>query len=200
MSKLTPSVLLIALAMSFPAFAQDAAAPADTTEAAPAADNGLSMGAPVTDGPAIGETFTRETFGDWQLRCIKSEDGKDPCQLYQLLRDSTDNAVAEINLFLLPEGAQAFAGATVVTPLETLLTEQIRLTVDGGAARRYPFNFCAQVGCISRMGFTDDEITQFKRGAAAQFRIVPASAPNAEVLVNVSLKGFTAGFEALQAE
>jgi len=159
-------------------------------------ESDLAIGTEVT-GPQVGETYDAQSIKDWNLRCVKTESGNDPCRLNQLLRDAQGTPVAEINFFTVTEGGQVAAGASVVTPLETLLTEQIRLSVDGGQARVYPFRFCSQIGCISRMGFTVEELALFKRGAAAQIVIVPASAPNTEVVLGISLSGFTAGFDAL---
>lgn len=70
-----------------------------------------------------------------------------------------------------------------------------KLSVDGGQARRYPFTFCNQGGCVARVGFTQAEIDQFKRGNAATVRLVPAAAPDQEIVLSMSLKGFTAGFD-----
>lgn len=175
-----------------------------TTEEAPVADGndpsvtGLSMGN--ADGePQVGQTYIAGEQGDWQLRCVKSEDGKDPCQLYQLLSDEEGNSVAEFSIFNLPEGQQAVAGATVVTPLETLLTAELRLQVDSGQARRYPYSFCSQIGCFARLGFTQAEVDAFKAGSAATVAIVPAAAPNEVVALKLSLSGFTAGWNALVA-
>jgi len=133
------------------------------------------------------------------LRCIKTAEGLDPCQLYQLLKNSECTSVAEVNFFPLPPGDKAVAGANIITPLETLLTEQIRFSVDADSARRYPFSFCAQVGCIARLGFTAPEVDQLKRGAQARAVIVPAAAPDRTVDLTMSLTGFTAGLTALQA-
>ncbi len=171
----------------------------DTTEdtQAPAADD-LALGEPV--GPQVGEPYVRDTFGDWALRCIKSEEGApDPCNLYQLLSNEDGVSVAEFNVFPLPEGQRAAAGATIVVPLETLLTQQLTIAVDGQNARRYPFTFCNRAGCVARLGFTQAEVDEFKRGAAATVRLVPAAAPTEEVVLDVSLTGFTAGFTATTA-
>ncbi len=197
-SILKPFVLGLAVLAGSSALAQETA-----TEEAPAADaevSDLSLGEPVgADGSAaleVGQPYIRDQFDDWALRCLKSPEGQDdPCQLYQLLLDGDGNAVAEMSMFPLPEGGQAVAGATVVVPLETLLTQQLTLSVDGGQARRYPFTFCNAAGCVARVGFTSAEIDQFKRGIAAQLRLVPAAAPDQEVLLVVSLSGFTKGFE-----
>jgi len=193
--KLITAILLWGTAV--PALAQDADAPAaeDVSPAPvdPAGD--LSLGTPVEGELQVGEPYIREEFGDWGLRCLRAAEGPDPCQLYQLLLDDEDNAVAEISLFPLPAGGQAAAGATIVVPLETLLTEQLTISVDGQAPRRYPFTFCNRAGCVSRVGFTTAEVDQFKRGASANLRIVDAAAPDQEVVLDISLIGFTAGYQ-----
>ena len=171
--------------------------PAEIGAADPA--SGLSMGQPVEGAeaePQVGQPYVREEFGDWALRCLRSEDGDDPCQIYQLLLDADGNAVAEISMFPLPEGQQAVAGATIVAPLETLLTEDLTLSVDGSNARQYPFTFCNRAGCVARVGFTAEEVQQFRSGNAAQLSIVPAAAPDQRVDLTISLAGFTAGYEA----
>ena len=159
---------------------------------------GLSLGQDGQPGePQVGEVYVRENFTDWELRCERVGTGEDPCQLYQLLEDQEGNAVAEISVFALPEGTQqAAAGATIVTPLMTLLTEQLTLSIDGGTAKRYPFSWCSAIGCIARVGFTEQELQQFRRGSRAQLAIVPAAAPDEQVELGISLSGFTAGFEA----
>lgn len=170
-------------------------------EAAPAEDVADPAADPATGAPAEpqpGEPYIREEFGDWGLRCLRAEEGPDPCQLYQLLNDGEGNPVAEISMFPLPEGSQAIAGATIVTPLETLLTENLTLSVDGGAERIYPFTFCNAAGCIARVGFTTDEVAEFRRGNEATLSIVPAAAPDQTVTLTISLAGFTAGIEATQ--
>lgn len=156
--------------------------------------------APEPTEPQVGEQYLREVFNDWALRCLKTEDGVDPCQMYQLLSDDEGNAVAEIAIVSLQGGTGAIAGATIVVPLETLLTEQITLRVDGGQARRFPFNFCNMGGCVTRIGFTDEDINLFRRGAAATLTMVPAGAPDQTVTVTMSLSGFTAAYEAVAAQ
>ena len=171
---------------------------AQETTTPPTADvaTELDMGTAIADPNAVGTPYIRDTFGDWSLRCLRAEAGQnDPCQLYQLLNDADGNSVAEISVFPLPAGGRAAAGATIVAPLETLLTEQLQIAVDGSAARRYPFTFCNQAGCVARVGFTQEEVDQFKRGNKATLRMVPAAAPDQEVVLDVSLTGFTAGID-----
>lgn len=203
-SILTTAALAGLLAYGSAAFAQEAEAPVDDQADAPPAEapaapgDDLNLGEPV--GPQVGETFVRETTGDWQIRCVKAPEGRaDSCNMYQLLVDGQGNQVAEVNLFRLPAGSRAQAGATIVVPLETLLPQQLTLSVDGGSARQYPYTFCNAAGCVSRVGFTAPEVNQFKAGNSAQLRVVPAAAPDQEVLLTMSLTGFTAAFDSIEA-
>ena len=181
-----------------PLLAQDnTATEGDTADTTAPAEGDLSLGTPDNAEPTVGQTYIAETFSDWELRCIRAEDGNDPCQIYQLLSDSDGNAVAEINIFDLPPGQEAAAGATVITPLETLLTAQVRLAVDDGQAKRYPFSFCTQIGCYARLGFTAAEVEQFKAGASGSVTIASAARPDEPVSLRVSLSGFTAAWNAM---
>ena len=183
--------------------------PVVAQETAPAATpaEDLAMGTEAGAAPAIltkdtaqvGQGYLATTFELWEQRCEKTADGKDPCQLFQLLKDAEGNAVAEFSIFPLPAGGQAAAGATVVVPLETLLTEQLTIAIDTAPAKLYPFTFCTQYGCVARVGFTAEEIAQLKKGAKATVTLVPAPSPETPVNLDVSLKGFTAGFDAVVA-
>lgn len=183
------------------AFAQDQAAqePAAAAAADAASADGLAMGQATQDPNALGATYRKATFESWDQRCVRTETGQDPCQLYQLLKDAQGTAVAEINIFDLPEGGEAAAGATVVAPLETLLTAGLRIGVDTAEPKIYPFTFCARIGCVARIGFTAEEIDGLKKGGKAVLTIVPAVAPTEVVTLDVSLKGFTAGYDAIKA-
>lgn len=170
--------------------------PATPEKSDPSKQTGLEMGSDSAPGePQVGQAYTKESFGDWQLQCVKVESGEDPCQLYQLLTDDENNPVAEFSLFRLPAGGQAVAGATVVVPLETSLTEDLLLGVDGNKGKRYRFSFCTTVGCFARIGLTQADIDSLKRGKQASIAITPWAAPDAKVKLTMSLIGFTAGYE-----
>ena len=169
----------------------------DETPAEEAPDGlGRSMGEEVQDGPQPGQTYVLEVSGDWEIRCVRLEEGEgnDPCQMYQLLTDDQGNSVAEMTVIPLPEEQQAAAGANFIAPLETLLTQQMTMSIDGGQARRYPFTLCSQVGCLVRLGLSDADLTAMQRGNAALITIVPAAAPDQRVDLSLSLTGFTAAF------
>lgn len=193
-----PAVLILT---ALPVLAQET-----TTEEKP---EDLSMGveagaaaAPVIltqETAQVGQGYLATNFELWEQRCQKTEDGKDPCQLFQLLKDADGNAVAEFSIFALPAGGKAVAGGTVVAPLETLLTEALTIAIDTAPAKLYPFSFCTIEGCVARVGFTAEEVEQLKKGAKATAMVVPAAAPDKPVALDISLKGFTAGYEAVAA-
>ncbi|TGN60983.1 invasion associated locus B family protein, partial [Paracoccus liaowanqingii] len=174
--------------------AADSATPTPSEEAADGAATGA---APDLEGP--GTYYAKSEHGDWTIRCIRAGQGKDPCEMYKLLTDADDNAVAELTLVPLSNGNVA-AGATLVAPLETDLIEGLGFQVDAGEMRGYPFSFCAPVGCVSRLGFTPEELAGMKGGRIANVQLLPFGGDPAEpVQLSMSLAGFTAAFDELTA-
>ncbi len=189
------------VALSTPVLAQDTASDtAETTEAesdAPKNENLLDLGQPVNDGPQLGERYSKATHGDWDLACIKTEAETDPCSLLQILNGSDGNPMAEFSLFRLEGGGQAVAGATIIVPLETLLPAQLTIAVDNAAGKRYNYSFCTPIGCIAQIGLTAEDIAAFKKGSKAVLTLVPAPAPDQQINLELSLSGFTAGYNAV---
>ena len=203
----TAFTILRRLALAAPVLlaAQITLAQETTAAPEPVVDPTLSMGTTAApqiktqETAEIGELYLAATFELWEQRCVKAEDGSDPCRLYQLLKTADGNPTAEISMFNLPEGSQAVAGAAILVPLDTLLSANLAFAVDGNREMLYPYTVCGLDGCIARVGFSADQLTQMKNGASATLTIVPAGAPDQKVPVTMSLKGFTAGFDAVTA-
>lgn len=177
--------MVLVMGVPLVGFAQDAAAPA---------------AAPLTKETAQkGQIYVASKSDPWETRCTKTDTDKDPCQLFQLLRDDKGGAVAEVNLFGVAPGGKAAAGAAVVAPLETLLSAGVVIQIDDKEAKVYPFAFCNSYGCVARLGFTAEELDMLKAGTIAKVVIVPAAAPDNSVTLTMSLAGFTAGFDAVAA-
>ncbi|HEY9038006.1 MAG TPA: invasion associated locus B family protein [Roseovarius sp.] len=170
----------------------------DTATDEPASEgDAFATGTEVAEGaPAV---YIKEKFGDWNLRCFRNDEGDDPCQLYQLLREQGGNPVAEFSIFRIEGQAPAVAGATAIVPLVTLLTEELKMSVDGGTAKSYPYRVCTEAGCVAQIGLTEQDIATFKKGSKAQMVLVPAQAPDQKVTIDISLNGFTAGYDAVGA-
>jgi len=195
---ISPLVALAFAAMTTQAFAQDTTAPAAEAEKPLAANEPqLDLGQNVEAGPKLGERYSKAKYGDWDLACIKTNAETDPCSLLQILRDNTGNPVAEVSLFRIENGGQAAAGATVLVPLETLLPAQLTIAVDEAPGKRYNYKFCSPIGCAAQIGLTQQDIDAFKKGGKATVSIVPAPAPDQIVALTLSLKGFTAGYDAV---
>ncbi|WP_298431682.1 invasion associated locus B family protein [uncultured Jannaschia sp.] len=216
-SRRAAALIALGLILAAPLHAQEAEAPATTTETEAPAEaatdapaegetqtpppggalsTGTAVGAAAGGGPEI---YVREEHGDWEVRCLRAPEGQDdPCQLYQRMSDQNGNPTADVNFFDVPDGGEIVAGATVLTPLQTLLTAQVTLTVDGGQPRRYPFSFCDASGCYARMGFSAADIASFRAGNAATLVVVPALAPDQAAQLTMSLTGFTAGYAAVE--
>lgn len=179
--------------LSLAGFAQDTVETETPVEDA-AAVPGLTTGTPVDETNGVGKPYTLETHGDWNINCLKAPEGQsDPCSMFQLLLDEQENPVAEMSLFHFGNG-EIEAAATVTVPLDTLLTAQLTLTVDGANGRRYPFTVCSPTGCQARVGLTKEDVSLLKKGAKATLTIVPYAAPDVKVPVTVSLTGFTAAY------
>ncbi|MBC6438272.1 MAG: invasion associated locus B family protein [Rhodobacteraceae bacterium] len=156
---------------------------------------GLALGTPVDEVDGLGSTYIAEVYGAWEVRCLRTGDSRfDPCQMYQLLTDADGNPVAEFNLFDVPDANGVVAGATIVTPLDTLLLWQMRMRVDDGPERQYPFSFCRMIGCFVQIALSQGDITAFRAGNQAIISIVPLPAPDQVVDIGASLSGFTAAY------
>lgn len=194
----------LTLGMAPAAIAQTTAPPAAPADAAaaPAATDGVSMGIP--DGlpdqtqAAVGQVYLAASFDSWEQRCTKSADGADFCQLYQLVKDESGAPISEVVMFALPDGGQAAMGANILAPLETLLTANIRIAVDGDKGKLYPFYVCTSNGCLAKVGFTAAEVDAMKKGKQLTMTVVPAASPDKTVVINVPLKGFSAGAQAVK--
>lgn len=194
---LTSLSVLALVALTAPAIAQQSGDnTTQTTEGQPqTADSQLDLGQPVEGNPRLGERYSKEKIGDWDLACIKTEGDQDPCSLLQILTDENNNPMAEFSLFRIKGQGPAIAGATVIVPLETLLPAQLTMSVDGAPGKRYNYSFCNPYGCVAQVGLTQADIDAFKQGNAAILSLVPAPAPDQLVTLKLSLKGFTAGFD-----
>ncbi|MBF9033422.1 invasion associated locus B family protein [Rhodobacterales bacterium HKCCE2091] len=193
-TRLTAAALAAAMMLGTGAIAQESGDPIGDAGADVA--QGLSVGQP--EGGSGGGIYVATTHGDWEIRCIEVPEGQvEPCQMYQLLQDENGNDVAEVNVFDLPDTDPVVAGATIVTPLDTLLTPQLRLQIGTRDPLRYPFSFCQQVGCFVRVGLTEQDLEAFRAGAEATVTIVPLQAPDQTVDLTMSLSGFTAAFNDL---
>lgn len=174
--------------------ATEDAAEAPATEAAEATP---APAVPVTKETAeVGQVYTTQS-GDWTVECEKTVSSEDPCLMVQVLRDENEVAIMEAEVTRVASENNIGAVMLIRTPLLTLLTEGVTFRIDGGDAARIPFFFCDANVCVARVNLRDQDANAFKRGNAAELRIVPVAAPERSVIVKMSLSGFTAAYDGL---
>lgn len=189
--------LVLAASLAAPmALAEDAAAPAPAAPAAAAETP--APAAKAAEPAAEPEPYVKATEGDWKVQCLRVESGDEPCEMFQLLTDKDGNKVASISVLGLPKGKEAVAGATIATPLESALTAGVTLQIDTQKPITLPYSFCSQVGCFSNVVLKAEELDLFKKGKKIAMTIVPMRAPDQKVELAISLKGFSAAWDAMQ--
>ncbi len=187
--KLVPFNVAAAALLCGTAFAQE-------TTQQPEAEVGsdLDLG---ESGPRVGEQYVKEQTGEWNISCIKTEGEDDPCAMVQILNNQQGDPIAEVSIGKLPEGGAAVAWANVVVPLETLLQAQLAMSIDGAPRKLYNYHHCIPVGCVAQLGLTQGDIDAMKSGQKAVLSLVPARLPDQVLNMDMSLSGFTAGFDGL---
>lgn len=153
-----------------------------------------------TEAPAQQGPYVAETHSDWQIICNPQGEGQpEVCEMYQLLVDANDSPIAEISIAALPLGAEFAAGATVTTPLETFLPTGLGFRIGESETMRIePFRVCTVVGCMVRMGLSQEEVTGMRAGTTATLTIAPFIAVDQPIDIAVSLSGFTAAYDDIQ--
>jgi len=158
----------------------------------------LLVAAPVrAQGTAEPSDRVVATHGAWDIRCNQDNS---ICVLNQVGKGTAGNSVLEVRIRRLDgvrteEGQTIPAAIQVAAPLGVLLQAGLRIQVDANEPVALPFQICVEAGCIVRDALPDAFVEQMKRGAVAKMTVV---SPNQQpVSVDISLSGFTAGFNAL---
>ena len=191
--KLVPFNVAAAALLCGTAFAQEST-PQPEAGAEAEVGSDLDLG---ESGPRVGEQYVKEQTGEWNISCIKTEGEDDPCAMVQILNNQQGDPIAEVSIGKLPEGGAAVAWANVVVPLETLLQAQLAMSIDGAPRKLYNYHHCIPVGCVAQLGLTQGDIDAMKSGQKAVLSLVPARLPDQVLNMDMSLSGFTAGFDGL---
>jgi len=184
------------VALSGPAWAQDTGGDNAAQTEAPAEST-----APAPEQPEPPTPYVKESFQDWRIVCVQVNETRESCNMQQLLRDEGNNPVSQVSIAPMPAAAAPRAAAVeVATPLETLLSDDLRVQVDDGTPTRHRFTFCTRQACVSQFALTTQQVGEFKAGAEAKVTITPVVAPDQTVDLTMSLAGFTAAFESLKSQ
>ena len=157
----------------------------------------LSIDDTIMSEPQKTEPYIKERFENWSLKCIKTVNSIERCEANQIIFNQKQQPVAEISIIKLPKGQVAAAAATIIVPLETILSEGLVLAIQELEPKKYQFKFCNSLGCYSQIGLTDDEVEALKRKEKASIFLKHISSGDQQIVIPMSLDGFTKIFSNL---
>jgi len=150
----------------------------------------LSIDDTIMSEPQKTEPYIKERFENWSLKCIKTVNSIERCEANQIIFNQKQQPVAEISIIKLPIGQVAAAAATIIVPLETILSEGLVLAIQELEPKKYQFKFCNSLGCYSQIGLTDDEVEALKRKEKASIFLKHISSGDQQIVIPMSLDGF----------
>ena len=153
------------------------------------ADN-LSIDDTMAGEPQELQPYIKETNKDWNLKCIAPKNSIERCEANQIIVNDKKQPVAEISIFKLSDNQVAEAAATIIVPLETLLSEGLILAIQDLEPKKYQFKFCNSLGCYSQIGLTKEEVEALKNKERASIYIKHISSADQQVIIPISLVGF----------
>lgn len=141
------------------------------------------------------EQVLKSTHGAWEIYCLK---GTETCGMQHVGKTADDKRALVITVERLAgvtaDGKSVAAALTVRTPLGTLIPYGVRVKIDDGEVHPVNLVRCVPNSCLARAPLTEQDVALFKQGSQATFGFFLTE----EVLVNVSLSGFTAAYESLK--
>ncbi len=138
----------------------------------------------------------KETHGAWNIRCVE---GTETCAMSQIGKTSDGKQALLVTIQRLQgatseDGQPVPAAITVQTPLGILLGYGLRLKIDNQETVPLPLGRCIPGGCVAQAPMLDEAVSRMKAGSKAVFGYFMRN----EILVDVSLSGFTKAFNSLK--
>ena len=140
------------------------------------------------------ETETQQ-FNDWTLRCQPASATQQQTCHISLQAFAQDSGKQVLQFRVGRFGPEKILGAVIFVPNGVRLPPGIGFQVDERATRSYPFESCDPNSCQVRVLLEDDLLKNLKAGLAGYVRF--QNGADQELVVKVSLKGFSAALQAL---
>ena len=157
--------------------------------------------APARRRPSTAKILSKH--GAWAIQCdvprsaaASKKPSKKVCGMVQFTQHPKRKNVG-LTLILV-KGKQNGKPVTmmrVMAPIGVYLPTGIALEIDGKAVGRVPFTRCLPQTCVAFAEASPPTLAKLKKGSKANFIIYEA--PGLGISLRLSLKGFTAGLEAL---
>ncbi|MDW6023141.1 invasion associated locus B family protein [Mesorhizobium sp. BAC0120] len=141
-----------------------------------------------------GASSLQETYQDWRLAC-QTATPQHICSLSQQQTQQSGQRILAIEL--RKDGNNGLSG-NLILPFGLLLDAGVILQIDDGQ-KRAPLRFstCLPAGCVVPLSFDAEYIAALQSGTVLHVRVQSADAK--ELGLSISLKGFSAGLDRLQA-
>lgn len=138
----------------------------------------------------------KETHGEWEIRCETPTGAKaEQCALIQFVV-ADDRPNVGLTVIVLKTADKKARVLRVLAPLGVLLPSGLGLRIDSANLGNAAFVRCvADGGCVAEIVMDDKLVNSFKKGNVATFVIFQT--PEEGIGIPIELKGFTAGFNAL---
>ncbi len=156
----------------------------------------LALGGCLILGPTAGLAAVKDgqKYQDWTGKCEQLPDNKgEQCFIFQTLTDEeAKRPVLQTVVGYLQDGKPALI---FTVPLGVALRAGLGLKIDDGEVSRIPYENCNPVGCVAGVPLENKLISSLKRGLKATVVVFDGS--GRRISLELSLKGFTSGFDAL---
>ncbi len=158
----------------------------------------LITGAAALAPPAAFSLEDGQEFKDWSARCETPKGAEqERCYIFQrLVTKKDDGYLPVLHVLVGYITADGKPGLFATVPLGVSLPQGLQIRVDGGEPIRFGYSHCNNQGCLGALALSDDLIAKMKAGKEAM--ITFHAGTEQPVSIRVSLKGFTAGFNALR--
>ena len=141
-----------------------------------------------------------QKFGDWVVRCqVDTEKGGRRCVLAQAVRvKEIEKKHWVMSTAVVYFGKSRRLGVFFTLPLGLFLPAGVMLEVDGrDDLKRLPYQVCNSQGCRASLALDDRWLAIFERGLKGTVTV--RTLRGKDVVIPLSLKGFTKGVKAIGA-
>jgi invasion protein IalB len=175
-------------------------APRGATPAPTAAPPAATAPAPAPGAPADSPERTSAVFGDWTVQCVTRTPGNRICEMIQATQNQQQQPVSVLAIGRLTRTDPLRLVARV--PVNALVAQPARLTLEGDQPLTLPFRHCNPSGCFAEFELRDEAVLRRLRGRTPEQRgkLEFRDPAGQEVDIPVSFRGFGAALEALQKE
>ncbi len=137
-----------------------------------------------------------QAFQDWTVKCEGGDGGTERCVAFQniVVTQSRQQLLTVAAGYLGPKGEP---WVILTVPLGVLLQSGVALKVDEGPRFDAVFKICTAKGCEAGISPEDDVLWLMESGLVARIAFLDGITGR-QITVPVSLKGFSAAFQALK--